>query len=172
MSDLVYSRHSGEQTLAMLEDIADLYDEIHSQMPEEQGGIFSRPSFIARTKSQTRIAGFELVTAMSGDILVGFGFGHPFLPGRWWGDCTPIPRDVLNSSKFAVIELDVRQSYRRQGIAKELLDMLLIDRGEDFATLASTPATVANAMYKRWGWYEVGKFTDSMEALLVPLKKA
>jgi ribosomal protein S18 acetylase RimI-like enzyme len=71
-----------------------------------------------------------------------------------------------------VIELDVRQSYRRQGIAKELLDMLLIDRGEDFATLASTPATVANAMYKRWGWYEVGKFTDSMEALLVPLKKA
>jgi hypothetical protein len=80
-----------------------------------------------------------------------------------------VPPEVLNSSKFAVIELDVRQSFRRQGIAKTLLDMLLSDHSEDFATLASTPGTIADSMYKRGGWYQVGTFTDSMEALVVPL---
>jgi ribosomal protein S18 acetylase RimI-like enzyme len=110
------------------------------------------------------------VTVISRDLLVGYSFGHPMAPGRWWGGCTPAPRDVLNSSKFAVIELDVRKEYRRQGIAKTLLDMLLSDRGENFATLASTPGSIANAMYKRWGWYKVGEFTDSMEALLIPLR--
>lgn len=171
MSGLVYNRHSGEQMLAMLYDVANLYSEIHSDMPEEQGGIFTRQSFLMRTAGQAQAAGFELVTATSGDILVGFSFGHPFPAGGWWGDCTPAPQEILNASKFAVIELDVRKSYRRQGIAKALLDMLLRDREEGFATLASTPGSTANAMYKRWGWYKVGVFTDSMEALVLPMGK-
>lgn len=172
MSALAYNRHSGEQLLTMLHDIANLYDEIHSDMPEEQGGIFSRESFLMRTAGQAQVAGFELVTATSGELLVGFSFGHPMPAGRWWGDCTPVRQEILSSSKFAVIELDVRRSYRRQGIGKTLLDMLLRDREEDFATLASTPGTIANAMYKRWDWYEVGVFTDAMEALVIPLKGA
>jgi hypothetical protein len=49
--------------------------------------------------------------------------------------------------------------------------MLLSGRDEDFATLASTPGSVANTMYKRWGWYAVGEFTDAMEALIVPLNE-
>jgi GNAT superfamily N-acetyltransferase len=169
MSDLAYNRNAGEQALAMLEEITDLYDEIHAE-GDEQGGIFSHASFIARTTSQARIAGFELVTVTLGDLLVGFGFGHPFPAGRWWGGCRPAPpREILDSSKFAVIELDVRQSYRRQGIGKTLLEILLDERGEAFATLASTPGSIANSMYKRWGWYKVGEFTDSMEALVIPL---
>jgi GNAT superfamily N-acetyltransferase len=170
MSGLIYTRHSGEQMLAMLEDVTDLYEEIHSQIPDEQDGIFSRSSFTARTTSQARTPGFQLVTAKSGDLLVGFSFGYPLKTGGWWGDCSPVPEDILNSSKFAVIELDVRLAFRRQGIAKTLLDMLLSDRSEDLATLASTPGTIANSMYKRWGWYQAGTFTDSMEALLLPLK--
>jgi len=170
MSDLAYNRHSGEQMLSMLYEVANLYDVIHSDMPEEQGGIFSRQSFLMRTAGQAQAPGFELVTATSGDLLIGFSFGHPMPSGRWWVDCTPAPQGILSASKFAVIELDVRKSHRRQGIAKKLLGMLLRDREEDFATLASTPGTVANDMYKRWGWYQVGTFTDSMEALVFPMK--
>lgn len=170
MSDLIYSRYSGEQVLAMLEEVTDLYEEIHSQIPGEQNGIFSRASFITRTTNQARMAGFEFVSVVSSDLLVGFSFGYPLTPQGWWGDCTPVPQKILNSSKFAVIELDVRQEFREQGIGRALLDILLKDRGEDFATLASTPGTIANNMYKRWGWRKIGTFTDSMEALLVPLK--
>jgi GNAT superfamily N-acetyltransferase len=169
MSDLAYTRHTGRETRAMLQTLAALYDEIHAEMPEEQGGIFSHDRFIGRTSGQTQTPGFELITATSGDLLIGFAFGLPFPAGRWWSDCTPAPEDVLNESKFAVIELNVRTSHRRQGIARKLLDMLLGDRAEQFATLASTPGGVANAMYKRWGWYQVGTFTDDMEALILPL---
>jgi ribosomal protein S18 acetylase RimI-like enzyme len=140
-------------------------------MPEEQGGIFSRDRFIGRTSGQTKAPGFELIRVTSDGFLVGFSFGLPFPAGQWWSDCTPAPQDILDVSKFAVIELNVRTSHRRQGIARKLLDMLLNDRGEQFATLASTPGGIANAMYKRWGWYKVGVFTDQMEALVVPLQE-
>jgi GNAT superfamily N-acetyltransferase len=171
MSDITYKRHSGEQMLAMLYEVANFYGEIHTDMPEEQGGIFSRQSFLTRTASQAQAPGFELITATLRESLVGLTFGYPMAAGRWWGDCTSAPEEILAASKFAVIELDVRKSYRRQGIAKTLLDMLLSDRDEDFATLASTPGAIANAMYKRWGWYKVGVFTDSMEALVFPIGK-
>lgn len=169
MSELVYKRHSGERMLAMLEDITNLYVDIRSENPDEQYDIYSRSSFVERTTNQARKPGFELVAATLNGFLVGFSFGYPLPPEAWWGDCTPAPQDVLGSSKFAVIELDVHKSYRRQGIAKKLLDMLLGDRTEKFATLAVIPGSIADDMYKRWGWYKIGEFTDSMEALVIPI---
>src|SRR5258707_14207768 len=100
MSDIAYNRHSGEQMLTMLHEVANFYVEIHSDMPEEQGGIFSRHSFLMRTADQAQAPGFELVTATLGDILVGFTFGYPMPAGRWWGDSTPAPQEILNASKF------------------------------------------------------------------------
>jgi GNAT superfamily N-acetyltransferase len=172
MTEMLFQWHSGEQTLAMLKNITDLYDEIYSENPDGREELFSLENFIARTNSQARSTGFELVTAALGDILVGFSFGLPFPPGVWWIDCTPAPQEVLNSSKFAVIELNVRQPYRGRGIGKKLLGMLLSGRGEKFATLASIPGSPAHAMYIKWGWYKVGVFEDSppMDAMLIPLK--
>jgi GNAT superfamily N-acetyltransferase len=169
MSELAYNRYSGEQMPAMLEEITDLYVEIRSEYTDGQG-IFSRQSFIDRTNSQARKAGFKLVTVTSRGILVGFSFGLPIPPGSWWAECTSPPQEVLDASKFAVIELDVRKEYRVQGIGKKLLGELLADRGENFATLASIPESSAHAMYIRWGWRKVGVFEDSMDALLIPLK--
>jgi GNAT superfamily N-acetyltransferase len=169
LSELAYNQHSGQQALAMLDEIADLYVEIRSEYTEHLE-IFTRPSFIDRTNDQARGAGFKLVTVTSSDDLVGFSFGLPIPPGSWWSECTAPPPEVLDASKFAVIELDVRKEYRRQGIGKKLLGELLGDRGEEFATLASIPESPAHAMYIRWGWRKVGVFDDSMEALLIPLK--
>jgi GNAT superfamily N-acetyltransferase len=170
MADLIYQRHSGEQALAMLEEITDLYDEIHSEDPGGRPERFSRPNFIARTNNQARSAGFELVTATSQSSLIGYSFGYPFAPGVWWANCTPAPPEVLYAAKFGVIELDVRKEYRGRGIGKTLLGELLKDRDEKFATLASIPESPAHAMYIRWGWRKIGKFESSADAMLIELK--
>jgi GNAT superfamily N-acetyltransferase len=156
----------------MLDQILDLYLEINSENPDEDYEIFSRSSFIERTTVQAKREGFQLITATSGDVLAGFSFGYPMADGRWWSNCPPPPEEILLNSKFAVIELDVRKTYRGHGIGKKLLDTLLSGRPEKYATLAALPTSPAYAMYERWGWYSVGVFDDEpiMNAMVIPLK--
>lgn len=81
--------------------------------------------------------------------------------------------EVLAASKFAVIELDVVKSYRGQGLGKALLQEILANRHERFATLAALPGTQAHAMYLRWGWRNVGIIGGAgpvMDAMLLPLR--
>lgn len=173
-ANVLFGRHSGKQTIAMLEEITDFYEEIHSEdADDESHNLFSRATFIARTTDQARTRGFELVTATLNGSLVGFSFGYPLSAGRWWGECTLPPEEVLNSSKYAVIELNVRKSYRGQGIGKKLLGKLLADRPEKFATLATITGSTVNAMYLRWGWHKVGFFVTPppMDALVIPLRQ-
>jgi GNAT superfamily N-acetyltransferase len=129
------------------------------------------PQLHRRTGSQARKPGFELVTATSDGALAGFSFGYPIPAAQWWSDCTPPPREVLDSAKFAVIELDVRQSWRGEGVGKELLGTLLDGRAEKFATLAATPGSPAHAMYLRWGWSKAGEFCTPpvMDAMIIGL---
>jgi GNAT superfamily N-acetyltransferase len=166
-----YRRHDGEAAITMMEDIADLYIDAHSANPDEEDELFSRPSFIARTGSQARKPGFELVTATSDGALAGFSFGYPIPAGQWWSECTSPPQEVLDSAKFAVIELDVRQGLRGQGVGKRLLGTLLDGRAETFATLAATPGSPAHAMYLRWGWSKAGEFRTPpvMDAMIIAL---
>jgi GNAT superfamily N-acetyltransferase len=173
MTEVTLNRHSGPQVLAMLPDIADLYHEIHSEDPGDSDPVFSRPSFVARTDKQALEPGFELITAVAGDGLAGFSFGYPMPAGRWRAECTPPSQEVLDSPKFAVIELDVRKACRGQGLGRKLLDKLLADRAEKYATLAATPGSPAQAMYTRWGWYKIGLFTTPpiMDAMLFPLSR-
>lgn len=175
MSGVIFQRHNGDQALVMLAEITNFYEEIHSEEPrDESHDLFTRQAFISRTTAQAEKNGFELVTATLDHALIGFSFGYPFSPGQWWGECTPAPEEILSSSKFAVIELNVRKEFRRQGIGKKLLGTLLEGRGEPFATLATTTGSTANAMYLRWGWHKVGYFAPPppMDALLIPLQAA
>jgi GNAT superfamily N-acetyltransferase len=172
MTNVIFQHRSGEQAVAIVEDITSTYIDAYSGNPDEDDKLFSRSSFISRTKNQARKRGFELVAATSGGALVGFSFGYPFAPGQWWADCAPPTREVLDASKFAVIELDVQQDFQRQGIGKRLLESLLSGRTEEFATLAATPGSAAHAMYIRWGWYKVGVFETPpvMDAMLIAMK--
>ncbi|WP_353963920.1 GNAT family N-acetyltransferase [Nocardia implantans] len=60
---------------------------------------------------------------------------------------------------FAVIELAVRESARRHGLGRRLLDILLDSRPEQRATLAvQSQAADAHAFYRAIGsWHLVGR---------------
>lgn len=156
MREVKFQRHPGQQTLEMLDIVTDLYTAIKSEDPDGSDEIFSRSSFITRTRKQACDSEFELVSATAGGMLVGFSFGYPFAPGKWWADSSEPAPEVLRASKFAVIELDVRKEFRGLGLSKKLLGDLLANRTEDFATLAAIPDTQAYSMYLRWGWHKAG----------------
>jgi ribosomal protein S18 acetylase RimI-like enzyme len=55
-----------------------------------------------------------------------------------------------------VIELGVHTDFRGRGFSRQLVDTLLADRPEAFASLISRPGAQAHAMYQRCGWKKVG----------------
>lgn len=156
MTGPVYTRRNGEQTLALLAELFKVYQEVYAGELYSDDPIFSREQFMARTTDQARREGFELVTLHADNALAGFSFGLPFSAGRWWAEASTPPEHILQATKFAVIELGVKPAFRGQGWGKALLDTLLSQRPEAYATLATIPESPAQAMYQRWGWYKVG----------------
>lgn len=172
MTEVDFERCSGEQTLAMLDEITELYDMINGEFSYYSDPIFGKASFVKRTKHQARRDGFDLVVARANGRLIGFSFGLPFSPGGWWADAELPAEEILNASKFAVVELDLHSDYRGKGLGKELLNRLLEGRREEFATLAAMTESPAYAMYLHLGWRKVGEIGGEgpvMDALLIPL---
>jgi hypothetical protein len=55
----------------------------------------------------------------------------------------------------------VRASWRRQGIAATLHDLILSNRPEERATLIVLPAaTPAQKAFQKWGWRKVARTSD------------
>ncbi|MFI7642936.1 GNAT family N-acetyltransferase [Nonomuraea sp. NPDC049400] len=137
---------------------ADTYETIYSEPPYNLSPPYTQAQFVERSASQAQRPGFELVSAEDGPDLAGFCFGLTFEPGRWWrGATSEAPADVLDFPKLAIIELILLKEYRGRGLGKQLMDELLADRVEQYATLAAHPDAPAHAMYERWGWRIVGK---------------
>ena len=77
------------------------------------------------------------------------------------GDLAPLPPEVTAEHPgrtFALADLLVRASWRRQGIARTLPDLLLADRPEERATLTVLPAAAAaQHAFRAWGWRKVAR---------------
>ncbi len=59
---------------------------------------------------------------------------------------------------FALVELLVREPWRRQHVAQGMHDLLLKDRSEERATLTVLPvAAPAQAAYRKWDWRKVAQ---------------
>lgn len=168
-------RHDAPAAASMLDQLADLYDEVRAEAPYNSAGpIWTRQAFLDRTRTQLADPGFVLVTAQADKQLVGFAFGLPMAPGRWFSGDTSPPADILAASKFAVIELNVARPWRRQGIGRALLDSLLADRSEQYAMLGTLIEAPARRVYERWGWRSVAASQPNtgippMETLVLPL---
>jgi len=80
----------------------------------------------------------------------------------WWRDLTAALPEELTAEHpgrtFALAELTVRAAWRRQGIGRDLHDLILDGRAEDRATAAIPVAAVpAQGAYQRWGWRKAAR---------------
>jgi ribosomal protein S18 acetylase RimI-like enzyme len=121
------------------------------------------PEAVRRARVWRRQPGFTLVEARHGGFLVGYASGMPLRASTsWWrGLTTPLPRAVTEERPgrtFALTDLIVRASWRRQGIGRELTQALLAGRTEERATLTVAPgAAAAQAAFRSWGWRKIAR---------------
>ena len=130
------------------------------------GEVYGNPGDPAaerRARVWRRQPGFALAEARHGGFLVGYATGLPLRPSTsWWRELTtPLPDAVTAEHPgrtFALTELLVRASWRRQGIGRELHDRLLAGRPEERATLTVPPAaSPAQRAFRAWGWRKAGR---------------
>ncbi|WP_052849946.1 GNAT family N-acetyltransferase [Streptomyces avicenniae] len=117
-----------------------------------------------RFRSQVRKPTFRaaLATTTAGGEPVAMAYGYPLSPATgWWARLiTPVPEELsreTGSRTFGLIELAVRATWRRQGVARRLHDALL-DGPEERVLLNARPdAAPAQAAYRSWGYRIVGR---------------
>jgi hypothetical protein len=159
---VAYQTLDGEQALAHLDELRDLYLDVYADPPYEWGTEHA-DLFAQRFKGQASADGFALVEARHGAELVGIAFGVTLQPTTpWWQNLLePLPAVVTTERPgrtFAVVELLVRKAWRRQHIAERMLTLLLDGRTEERATLTVLPAAIpAQRAYEKWGWQRVAQ---------------
>jgi GNAT superfamily N-acetyltransferase len=153
---MTFQRLDGRQAAMHGDELQALHGEVYAEA--DHGALFA-----GRFRVWRRQQGFVLAEARHGDYLVGFAAGMPLRPSTsWWKDLTtPLPAEVTTERPgrtFALTELVVRPSWRRQGIAGSLHDLVLDGRLEERATLAVPPeATAAQQAFRKWGWSRVAR---------------
>ncbi|HEX6401792.1 MAG TPA: GNAT family N-acetyltransferase [Pseudonocardiaceae bacterium] len=156
---------NGTQAAAHVVELQALHAEVYAKPP--YGLNDDATLFADRFRVQCRQPGFVLADARHGGYLVGYAFGMPLRPSTsWWRDLTtPLPGEVTTEypgRTFALLDLLVRASWRRQGIARTLHDLILRTRPEERATLIALPAaTPAQNAFQKWGWRKVARTGDA-----------
>ncbi len=155
----------GTQAAAHADELRALHAEVYADPP--YGRNDDATLFAGRFRVQRRQPGFALAEARHGGYLVGCAFGMPLRPSTsWWRDLTTaLPDEVTTEHPgrtFALVELLVRPSWRRQGIAQTLHDLILANRPEERATLTVLPAAVpAQNAFQKWGWRKIARTRDA-----------
>ncbi len=162
--DITFRLLDGTQAAEHAAELEDLHAEVYAEPPyrrKDDAGLFAE-----RFRVQRRQPGFVLAEARHGGYLVGYAAGMPLRPSTsWWRDLTiPVPDEVTAEHPgrtFALAELLVRPSWRRQGIGQTLHDLVLASRREERATLVVLPAaTPAQNAFQNWGWRKVARTRD------------
>ncbi len=152
--DMTFRLLDGRQAAANASELQALHAEVWAD-----DGV----PFADRFRVQRRQPGFVLAEARHGGYLVGYAFGMPLRPSTdWWRRLTtPLPEEATAEHPgrtFALVELVVRASWRRQGIGRALHDLILQNRPEERATLTVPPAaTPAQNAFRNWGWRKVAR---------------
>ena len=163
-SEITFQLLNGTHAAARAEELQALHAEVYADPP--YGHTDEAALFTDRFRVQRRQPGFVLAEARHGDYLVGYAFGMPLRPSTsWWRDLTtPLPDEITSEHPgrtFALVELLVRASWRRQGIGRTLHDLILKTRPEERATLVVLPAaTAAHKAFQKWGWRKVARTSD------------
>lgn len=155
---ITYRLLDGREAAASEEDLLALDREVYPNADHEQRA--------RQLKVWRRQPGFALAEARHGGYLVGYAAGMPLRSSTsWWRELTtPLPPDLTAENPgrtFALTELEVRASWRRQGVGRQLHDLILADRTEERATVTVAPSAVAaQAAFRSWGWRKVARTQD------------
>lgn len=144
--DITFRLLDGTQAAAHVDELQALHAEVYANplyAHHDDAALFAD-----RFRVQRRQPGFVLAEARHGGYLVGYAAGMPLRPSTsWWRDLTTqLPGEVTAEylgRTFALVDLLVRASWRRQGIAATLHDLILSNRPEERATLIVLPAATA-----------------------------
>ena len=164
--DIAFQLISGREAAERAEEFQALHAEVYAEPPYRRAEDAGQ--FAARFAVQRRQPGFVLAEARHGGYLTGYAAGMPLRPSTsWWRELTtPLPGEVTTEHPgrtFALAELLVRASWRRQGIAAALHGLVLSGRPEERATLTVLPAaTAAQHAFRSWGWRRVARTRDPL----------
>jgi ribosomal protein S18 acetylase RimI-like enzyme len=162
--EIAFQLLDGRQAAADAAELQALHAEVYAAAPfgrDDDAGLFA-----GRFRVQCRQPGFVLAEARHGGYLIGYAAGMPLRPSTsWWRNLTTsLPGEVTAEHPgrtFALIDLLVRASWRRQGIGRTLHDLVLRNRSEERATLTVLPtATPAQNAFRNWGWRKIGRTRD------------
>ena len=151
----------GRQAAGHAAELAALRAQVCAQPPNRRAA--DDGALAARLAVQRRQPGFVLAVAWHGGYLAGYATGMPLRPATsWWRDLTaPLPGDLTAEHPgrtFAVAELLVRASWRRQGIGTALHHLLLAGRPEERATATvAAAAAPAQHAFRAWGWRKIAR---------------
>jgi GNAT superfamily N-acetyltransferase len=158
---LTFLRLDGGEAAARAGEFAGLHAEVYADPPYGQAD--DAELYPGRFRVRRRQPGFMLTEARHGGYLVGYAAGMPLRPSTsWWRDLTaPLPAEVTAEypgRTFALTDLMVRAPWRRQGIARDLHDLILAGRPEERATVTVRPAAgAAQGAFRAWGWRKAGR---------------
>jgi GNAT superfamily N-acetyltransferase len=159
--DMTFQLLDGAQAAGHAAELQALHAEVYADPPYRH--TEDAAQFNDRFRIQRRQPGFVLAEARRGGYLVGYAAGSPLRPSTsWWRELTtPLPGEVTAEHPgrtFALIDLLVRASWRRQGIGRTLHDLILRSRREERATLTVlSTATPAQSAFHNWGWRKVAR---------------
>jgi len=148
--------------------VCDLYDETFSAAPfawpEGESDRHRRMLERLTLDPTFGIAAAWRPAVRGPDVLVGFVYGVGLRADTdWWnGFVDPVPAEIVSERAgrtFAVIDLAVAEQWRRRGVGRRLLDVLLGSRCEERATLAVQPqAQISRDFYAGiGGWQLLGR---------------
>jgi GNAT superfamily N-acetyltransferase len=164
-SELSFVLLAGEEAAGHVGEVQAMHAEVYADAPYE--GDDAAVMFGGRFSVLFRQPGFTLAEARHGGYLVGYASGMPLRASTsWWRNLTTaLPEDVIAEHPgrtFALIDLAVRAPWRRQGIARDLHDLILVGRPEERATAAVLPeARPAQRAFSSWGWRKVARTRDA-----------
>ena len=129
--EITFELLDGTQAAAHANELQSLHAEVYANPPDARNDAAAR--FADRFRVQRCQPCFVLAEARHGSYMVGYAAGMPLRPSTsWWRDLTTqLPGEVTAEHPgrtFALLELLVRASWRRQGIAARLHDLILKNR--------------------------------------------
>lgn len=157
---MTIARYTGADAAAMQTTLEPVIAAAFAQAPYFETRDEGSPA-LARFASQARKPGFSLVTAETGDNVVGLAFGYtlPVTTGWWRNVLEPVDAETAREDgnrTFGLFELAVHPDWQRRGVGTELHRALLDGRSEERVLLNCRPdAVAAQAAYTSWGYRRV-----------------